>query len=895
MFRLLEIIWIVLRQGVLVDKASFRWLSLFANSRTVESTPAQKLRLTLEKLGPIFIKLGQILSTRRELVSELYIQELSKLRDQVSPMPFAEIKRQVELGLNKPLSSVFEYFDEQPIAAASIAQVHFARLFVDGQLQEVAVKVLRPDLMKVIYRDLKLMRHIARCLLWFYADVRRLKPFEVIAQLEQILEFEQDLLREGVQAQTIEKNFESRSDLLLSIPHIYWQASAKNVLTMSRIQGIPIDHIEALRRAGANLSHLAEVGAKIFFQQVFVDGLFHADMHPGNVFVRTDLDIRGSYAVVDFGIVGTLSKQDRRYLAMNFLAFFKRDYRRVAELHVQSGWIPSHVDIDELATVIRTQCDPFFGRSIADISLGSILMGLFTATRRFGVEIQPQLVLLQKTQLNIEALAKMIDPDLDLWSIWTPLLERWMRQEFGFRSQLRRLKQYFPVMLEQFDAYALNIKTKPSINSSKAKDDLDGVWQFKARFYRRFCIVLLVIVCGLLFASKIFAQAKTNTSATYKRSDVLRWYGFAQFGAEIGQGDLTEGENPIPLLDDRKRFQIRGKGGLTVRGGDRFGSLQTSVLFEQRFYSDTGESTSGGYGSVVNWNAQSWAAVSGGFGTVRVGRNYSVVGEATSDLDPWRCQTIAGLCGKFTAAWTGSDDFQTAGGAGAIRWNSSVTYYSPVWKGWSFDAAVAPAEEDDDASRYAIRFGFNAGNWEVNSALECSGAKSDIGDLTNVTDSQKRQAYEKAKAKLWVASAVYRWDGAALAIGTAKLNQQFTYYDTYKTITAPNPTSVAITLKIKSRLLKWFDSATEVDFDEDSQSPRFETKKFDDDGEFRLSHARVSAGSGLHYESAMWSFGYFQQITRKLSWSLALATANSNLDGLAFSTRALELSARHRF
>ena len=413
-----------------------RWLSF---GRRLEGSRGERLRLALEKLGPIFVKFGQMLSTRRDLLPPDVADELAKLQDRVPPFSSAESARLVEKALGKPLSAVFRQFDADPIASASIAQVHFAVLH-DGR--EVAVKVLRPGMLDVIDDDLALMRTLAGWVERLWADGKRLKPREVVAEFDKYLHDELDLVREAANAAQLRRNMQGL-DLVL-VPEMIWDFCTPTVMVMERMKGVPISQMARLREAGVDIKKLARDGVTIFFTQVFRDGFFHADMHPGNIQVSLDARSFGRYIALDFGIIGTLTEVDKDYLAQNFIAFFHRDYKRVAELHIESGWVPASTRVDELEGAIRTVCEPYFDRPLKEISLGQVLLRLFQISRRFNVEIQPQLVLLQKTLLNVEGLGRELDPDLDLWSTAKPFLERWMHEQVGWRGMVARLKREAP-------------------------------------------------------------------------------------------------------------------------------------------------------------------------------------------------------------------------------------------------------------------------------------------------------------------------------------------------------------------------------------------------------------------------------------------------------------------
>ncbi|MDR5749528.1 MULTISPECIES: ubiquinone biosynthesis regulatory protein kinase UbiB [unclassified Caballeronia] len=402
-----------------------------------------RLRLALESLGPIFVKFGQVLSTRRDLLPVDIADELAKLQDQVPPFDSDVAISIIEKSLGNPIDVLFDDFERVPIASASIAQVHFAKIRTGVHAgKDVAVKVLRPGMLPVIDSDLALLRDIAIWAERLWADGRRLKPREVVAEFDKYLHDELDLMREAANGSQLRRNF-AGLDLLL-VPEMYWDYSAPTVLVMERMIGVPISQVQTLRAAGVDIPKLAREGVEIFFTQVFRDGFFHADMHPGNIQVSLDPVHFGRYIALDFGIVGALSDFDKNYLAQNFLAFFKRDYHRVATLHLESGWVPSNTRVEELESAIRAVCEPYFDRALKDISLGQVLLRLFSTSRRFNVEIQPQLVLLQKTMLNVEGLGRSLDPELDLWKTAKPYLERWMNEQIGWRGWYERLQMEAP-------------------------------------------------------------------------------------------------------------------------------------------------------------------------------------------------------------------------------------------------------------------------------------------------------------------------------------------------------------------------------------------------------------------------------------------------------------------
>ncbi len=398
-----------------------------------------RMRQALEDLGPIFIKFGQILSTRRDLLPREFADEFAKLQDAVPPFPGTQARAQIERAFGCPIEDLLDDFDETPIASASVAQVHGARL---KSGKEVVVKVLRPDIERVIRRDVGLLQIIASLANRYWKEARRLHPLEVVADYKKTILDELDLQREAANASQLRRNWED-SDILF-VPEIYWDLTSKNVLVMERIHGTPISDIEAIKRQGISMKKLGEQGVEVFFTQVFRDNFFHADMHPGNIFVEPS----GRYIAVDFGIVGSLTTDDQRYLAENLLAFFNRDYRRVAELHVESGWVPQGTRVEEFEAAIRTVCEPIFNKPLSEISFGHFLLNLFQTARRFDMEVQPQLVLLQKTLLYIEGLGRQLYPELDLWSTAKPYLEEWMEQQVGPKAFARKLKKNLPKMTE---------------------------------------------------------------------------------------------------------------------------------------------------------------------------------------------------------------------------------------------------------------------------------------------------------------------------------------------------------------------------------------------------------------------------------------------------------------
>jgi ubiquinone biosynthesis protein len=418
------------------------------------TTPrGERLRLALEELGPVFVKLGQALSTRPDILPADIAIELAKLQDQVPPFPGEAARAEVERALGRSVEDLFASFDLTPLASASVAQVHAARLksvpAVEGGAApglEVIVKVLRPGIDRMIRRDVDLLHMIARYVEYWVPESRRLKPREVVGEYEQVIFDELDLMREGANASQLRRNWLGSE--LIYHPLVFWDFTRPSVLVLERVHGINIDEVAKLRSLGVDFKVLSERGVEVFFKQVFRDNFFHADMHPGNILVDATDPKQPRYNAVDFGIVGSLTASDQRYLAENFLAFFNRDYKRIAELHVQSGWVPADTRVEEFESAIRTVSEPIFGKPIKDISFGFFLMRLFQIARRFQMPVQPQLVLLQKTLLQVEGLGRQLYPDLDLWQTAKPIMEEWMRNRLGPVATFERVREQLPMLLD---------------------------------------------------------------------------------------------------------------------------------------------------------------------------------------------------------------------------------------------------------------------------------------------------------------------------------------------------------------------------------------------------------------------------------------------------------------
>ncbi len=513
--RLVHISWVLLRHGldeVILATHLFRPIGFLIYLSPLywlrrHSLPSYEVRVrrALEDLGPIFIKFGQILSTRRDLLPFDLAEELAKLQDRVPPFPGSQARILVERSFGGPIGNVFAVFDETPLASASVAQVHAARL-LNGK--EVVVKVLRPGVEKIIRRDVGLLYIIAGLANRYWKDGRRLRPLDIIRDYEKTIFDELDLIREAANASQLRRNWEGSP--LLYVPEVYWDHTRRNVMVMERIYGTPVGDIQSLKQQGISMRQLGEQGVEIFFTQVFRDNFFHADMHPGNIFVEPG----GRYIAVDFGIVGSLTAQDQRYLAENLLAFFNRDYHRVAELHVESEWVPAGTRIDEFESAIRAVCEPIFNRPLAEISFGHFLLHLFQTARRFNMEVQPQLVLLQKTLLYIEGLGRQLYPQLDLWTTAKPFLERWMQEQMGPRAFVAKMRKNLPRMAEQSpDLPLLIYKTLHDAASGQLQvqwrsTEIERLRQEMLRSHKRLIVSILGV--GLTLSSVLLITLGGN-------------------------------------------------------------------------------------------------------------------------------------------------------------------------------------------------------------------------------------------------------------------------------------------------------------------------------------------------------------------------------------------------
>lgn len=509
--RLIHINWVMIFHGLdeIVLKThlfrSIRYLAYLSPAYWAGRTRdprGVRIRRTLEDLGPIYVKFGQTLSTRKDLLPEDIAEELVKLQDRVPAFPPATARKIIEEQLGMPVSEAFANFDTEPLASASIAQVHTAVLHGGEQ---VIVKVLRPDIESRIRSDVALLAELARLAEKFWPDARRLRAVEIVAEFEKTTLDELDLVREAANASAIRSNFKN-SDMLY-IPEVHWPLTRRKVLVMERIYGIPVGDIQALRNGNADFRKLAERGVEIFFTQVFRDNFFHADMHPGNIFVQ----LPDKYLAVDFGIVGSLSDSDQRYLAENFLAFFNHDYRRVAQMHIESGWVPATTRVEEFEAAIRSVCEPIFEKPLKDISFGLLLLRLFQTARRFDMVVQPQLVLLQKTLLNIEGLGRQLYPELDLWQTAKPFLENWFKQRLGPAAKIKELFSKFPEITEQlpeFPGLLLHAVRSTGQMQQQLHHHGQEIALMRRQLQRNNRNNVLAILGGsLLIAASFFAQA----------------------------------------------------------------------------------------------------------------------------------------------------------------------------------------------------------------------------------------------------------------------------------------------------------------------------------------------------------------------------------------------------
>lgn len=501
-----------------IGRHLFFWLP----NRHKDKPLGERLRLALQELGPVWIKFGQMMSTRRDLFPPAIADQLALLQDRVAPFDGALARKQIEIAMGGPLETWFDDFEQQALASASIAQVHTARLKENGQ--EVVLKVIRPDILPIIKADVRLMYRLAGWVPKLLPDGRRLRPREVVREYEKTLLDELNLLREAANAIQLRRNFEDSP--MLYIPEVYSDYCRESVLVMERIYGIPVSDIAALEDQGTNMKLLAERGVQVFFTQVFRDSFFHADMHPGNIFVSYEHPHDPLYIGIDCGIVGSLNKADKRYLAENFIAFFNRDYRRVAELHVDSGWVPRDTNVEDFEFAIRTVCEPIFEKPLAEISFGHVLLNLFNTARRFNMEVQPQLVLLQKTLLYVEGLGRQLYPQLDLWTTAKPFLESWLRDQVGLPAVIRALKEKAPFWAEKFpelpelvyDSLQQHKLLQQSVD--KLTTQIQGHQQRQGQSRYLFGVGATLLVSGTI----LFLAGAVEISTGFIVAGVLAWF-----------------------------------------------------------------------------------------------------------------------------------------------------------------------------------------------------------------------------------------------------------------------------------------------------------------------------------------------------------------------------------
>ncbi|MDQ7994340.1 MAG: ubiquinone biosynthesis regulatory protein kinase UbiB [Luteibacter sp.] len=464
-----------------------------------------RLRLALTELGPIFVKAGQVLSTRRDLVPPDIADELALLQDQVPPFPGAEARAIVERELRAPVATLFASFDENALASASIAQVHAATLH-DGR--EVVLKVLRPGIDKRIARDIDLLHALGELAQRWHPAADKIRPLEVVAEVEKMLENELDLQREGASASLLRRNFASGIDLY--VPEVHWDFSTQGVLTLERVRGVSADDVVAIDAAGLDRKALAEKGVRLFYEQVFRDNFFHADAHPGNIWVDTSRVDEPRFIALDFGIMGSLPEADQYWLAENFIALFERDYARIAQLHVAAGWMPSTIRLDELEAAVRTVCEPYFTRPLSQISIAELVVKLFQTARRFELTLQPQLILLQKTLLNIEGVGRMLDPEIDIWAVAHPVLRRILRERYSVRATLRDVRRRLPEWIHTAPRVPELVRDAlRQVASGERREIADPIALALARDDAR--RMRRLIACGLLGATLLICAALIGT------------------------------------------------------------------------------------------------------------------------------------------------------------------------------------------------------------------------------------------------------------------------------------------------------------------------------------------------------------------------------------------------
>ena len=500
------------RLDELLDKVpalkSFKYFFILLPRKiSKDSSLGERIRKALEELGPIFVKFGQVVSTRRDLLPEEIANELAKLQDQVTPFSKSQAQEILNTAYDKSIDQIFKKIDDEPLAAASIAQVHSAKL-PDGK--DVIIKILRPNIQVQIEKDISALYIIARSLENFWSESEQVKPTEIVKEYEKTIINELNLKREAANAARLKKNF-SKSEMLY-VPEIYWDYCRANILVQERIYGTPIRDIDKLKKQKTNIKALAENGVEIFFTQVFRHNFFHADMHPGNIFVQIEDPNFPKYAAVDFGIIGTLTKDDQYYLAENFLAFFEGDYNKIAQLHVDSGWVPSETRVDEFEIAIRTVCEPIFNKPLSDISFANVLISLFNTARQFNMEVQPQLILLQKTLFNIEGLGRQLYPELDLWKTAYPVLKDWMNEQIGFKSVASDFKKNLPLFRQTARDFPKIIK-RFSSQAEIENENKQNIAELKKQFIRQKEQFFFLGIGATLFISGILVTLfSPNTS-----------------------------------------------------------------------------------------------------------------------------------------------------------------------------------------------------------------------------------------------------------------------------------------------------------------------------------------------------------------------------------------------
>ncbi len=474
---------------------------------------AVRLRLALIEQGPIFVKFGQILSTRRDLLPPDVAEELAELQDRVPPFPGTDARKAIEASLGAPVAELFEFFDETPLASASIAQVHAARLKDGG---DVVVKVLRPDIHKRVGADIALLRALGKLAQRWHPAADKIRPRDIVAEIESTLSNELDLQREGASASLLRRNFTSGEDVI--VPEVFWSHSSSSVLTLQRVYGIPVDDLEALDAAGIDRVALAEKGVRLFYTQVFRDNFFHADAHPGNIWVDATQRENPRFIALDFGIMGSLPERDQYWLAENFMALFERDYARIAELHLAAGWIPAHVRVDELEAAVRTVCEPYFSRPLAQISLAEIVVKLFSVARRYELTLQPQLILLQKTLLNIEGIGRLLHPQIDIWAVAKPVLAKILRRRYGPLRHLRELRKRLPEWIAAAPQlppliHAFLQKAVAGDFDTRSREAASARHAVELRAENRQQVLIALGVSGTLGAAVLYALAGTALPA----------------------------------------------------------------------------------------------------------------------------------------------------------------------------------------------------------------------------------------------------------------------------------------------------------------------------------------------------------------------------------------------